>query len=85
MKPTARLKKKLSKENNYHIGKFRLPSEEFRIQNSDQEVVSQLLETYFPDCQQILDKTSQYLDSVDPPTEDNWLEASTIITEDNIK
>ena len=83
MKPAARLQKILSKDKSYQIGNFRLPSGEFT--KSDQEVADHLLKTHFPGCEPASDETSSSLEPINPPTEENWLEASRIISEDKIR
>jgi hypothetical protein len=83
VKPTARLQKIIPKDNSYHIGNFRLPSGEFT--KADQEVADHLLETHFPGCKSSSDEVSVPLESVYPPTEANWLEASKIISEDKTR
>jgi hypothetical protein len=77
------MQKILSKDNNYHIGNFRLPSGEFT--KSDQEVADHLLETHLPGCEPSSVEISLSPDSVGPPTEENWIEASRIISEDKIR
>jgi ribonuclease HI len=83
VKPTARLQKILSKDNSYQIGNFRLPSGEFT--RSDQEVAAHLLETHFPGCEPISENFVSTPDAVVPPSEEDWLEASRIISEDKIR
>jgi hypothetical protein len=82
-KPTARMQKILSKDNNHHNGNFKHPSREFT--KSDQEVAGHLLETHLPGGEPSSDEISPSPDSVDPPTEENWLKASRIISEDKLR
>jgi hypothetical protein len=57
----------------------------FEFTKSDEEVADHLLETHFPGCEKNSHEISQSPDSVDPATEENWLEASRIISEDKIR
>ena len=44
-----------------------------------------LLETHFPGCEPALYETPSSLEPIEPPTEEDWLEASRIISEDKIR
>jgi hypothetical protein len=57
IQPSTRLYRILSKEDNYKMGAFRLPSGVFA--STDQEVAEHLLETRFPGCQPISGPKSQ--------------------------
>jgi hypothetical protein len=78
--PSARLHRILSKDDDYKMGAFRLPSGAFT--STDQEVAEHLLETHFPGCQPISGPQSQS-QPITPSTED-WLIASSVITEEKI-
>jgi hypothetical protein len=76
IQPSARLHRILSKDDDYKMGAFRLPSGALTC--TDQEVAEHLLETHFPGCQPILGPHSQS-QPITPSTED-WLIVSSAIT-----
>jgi hypothetical protein len=78
---STRLHRILSKDNDYKMGAFRLPSRVFT--STDQEVAEHLLETHFPGCQPISEPQSKS-QPITPSTED-WLVASSVITEEKIR
>jgi hypothetical protein len=63
------------------MGAFRLASRAFT--STDQEVTEHLLETHFPECQPTSGPQLQS-QPITPSTED-WLIASSVITEEKIR